>query len=63
MRILEQIDSKGVSRFYPQFWCLVWCKYKYRTYDYICFDTLEEAMAWKPYKHNAIEIVHENPRT
>jgi len=58
-RILEKIDSDGISRFIPQkkilFW---WFSYEGYPAGEVKFDSLEECKKWLLYERTAIVLVH-----
>ena len=61
-RIIEEIDSKGSSKFYPQ-WKLLWFFWANFSEPYrgdINFSSLREAQAWLNYKPIVKTKIHKS---
>ena len=60
LRIIEVVDSRNVSTFYPEHKVLGFWWWRWETYPCgaIEFETLEEATNWICYKCKVKQIVH-----
>ena len=60
IRIVEKIDSNGVSRFIVErlWFGMFWWIWEHE-YGPIEFDTLEKCREWLDYRHTANTLIHE----